>query len=67
MVSNIQTRYLTIKDWPKYHAWPSEQGLRNLIAKRNENGFDKVIIRIGRRILIDEKAFDEWVQELRKK
>jgi hypothetical protein len=27
------------------------------------NGFSKVIVRIGRRVLLDERAFFEWARE----
>jgi len=62
-VSQAPTRMLTVKLWTKFHPWPTEKGLRRLIFNSAINGFDKVIIRIGRRVLIDEKAFFEWVKE----
>lgn len=65
-ISSMHTRYLTVKDWPKFHAWPTEAGLRNLIARRKTNGFEDVLVRVGGRILIDEQAFDIWLQKLRK-
>ena len=55
-----ETRLFTVNDWPKIHTWPSKGGLRWLIFNARQNGFDKVIRRIGRRVLIDERAFFEW-------
>lgn len=57
------TRLIPIPDWPKYHPWPSAHALRALVAKESENGFHVVIKRVGRRILIDESAFFQWVNE----
>jgi len=38
-------------------------GMRHLISNAVRNGFDAVIRRCGRRILIDEAAFFEWAQK----
>ena len=38
-------------------------GLRHLVFHADRNGFDKVVKRAGRRVLIDEEAFFEWVEE----
>jgi len=54
------TRYIPISKWP--HSWPPAGGFRHLIFHQETNGFGKVIKRVGRRILIDEKAFFEWVE-----
>ena len=54
-------RLLTVKSFCQCHAWPPEGGLRYLIFFAKTNGFDKVIRRVGRRVLIDESAFFSWV------
>lgn len=41
--------------------WPSPAGLRHLIAKAATNGFDAVIRRVGRVVLVDVDAFNAWV------
>ena len=58
-----QTKYIPIPDWNKHHPWPTAVGLRNLIYHKDQNNFAKVIKRVGRRILIDEAAFFQWVEE----
>jgi len=57
------TRLLTVKQWSEAHAWPPYGGLRHLIFFSKSNGFDDVIRRIGRRVLIDEQAFFAWVEK----
>lgn len=54
------TRLITVLDWPNHHPWPPIGGLRHLVFFAKENGFDNVIRRVGRRVLIDEAAFFEW-------
>lgn len=64
---NRNTRYIRIKDWSKYHPWPSPRGLRRLIWEKNQNGFDKVMVKVGKIVLIDERAFFEWMEDQKKK
>ena len=49
-------------EWPKRHSWPPIGGIRHLIFHAKTNGFDAVIRRVGRRVLIDESAFFAWVE-----
>lgn len=57
-----KTRLIPLTKWSKYHSWPPNGGLRHLVFKEESNGFDKVIRRVGRRVLIDERAFFAWVE-----
>lgn len=62
--NNLKTRLLTINQFVEEHKFATNGGLRHLIFNAsNGNGFDKVIRRLGRRVLIDETAFFEWVNE----
>lgn len=63
-MTDINKRYLTVSSWNSHHDWPRIGGLRNLIFNRKTNGFDqfKVVKKIGKRVLIDEAAFFEWVE-----
>jgi hypothetical protein len=60
------TRLIPCVDWPKYHPWPSVAGLRWLIFNAKHNGFDKVIRRVSKRVLIDEFAFFAFVEKKNK-
>ena len=62
-VSETPTRLIPLTDWPKIHPWPKLGGLPHLVFNARENGFDRVIRRVGRRVLIDEAAFFAWVEE----
>ena len=63
MTIGENTRLIPVTKWPNYHTWPTVSGLRHLIFWERENGFHKVIFRVGKRIIIDESAFFEWVKE----
>jgi hypothetical protein len=62
-MTNQKTRLIPATRWAEFHAWPPIGGLRHLIFNANSNGFDSVIRRIGRRVLIDEAAFFAWVDQ----
>jgi len=47
----------------EHHQWPPVGGMRHLIFFAKKNGFEKVIRRCGRRVLIDEAAFFQWMEE----
>lgn len=55
------SRLIPLTDWPKHHEWPPLGGLRHLVFHSKSTGFDSVIKRVNRRVLIDEMAFFEWV------
>ncbi len=61
------TRYIPVPDWSKYHPWPEIGGLRNLIFNKDKNGFNTVVKKVGKRVLIDEDAFFEWVESQNEK
>jgi hypothetical protein len=61
MSTSSNTRLIPAHAWPNHHAWPPIGGLRHLIFNAKSNGFDKVVRRVGRRVLIDEQAFFDWV------
>lgn len=61
-IMNTQSRgsLIPVTHWSEIHPWPPIGGLRHLVFHAETNGFNKVIRRIGRRVLIDEAAFFEW-------
>lgn len=54
-------KLIPVTEWSQHHSWPPIGGLRHLIYHAKVNGFDQVIRRVGRRVLIDETAFFAWV------
>ena len=62
---NEKQRYIPVNQWNEHHSWPSAGGLRHLIFNAKENGFDSVISRVGRRVLINEQEFFRWVDSHR--
>jgi hypothetical protein len=60
---NKQQRLIPVSLWNKYHEWPTTAGLRYLIFNCEKNGFESVIRRIGRRVLLSEPDFFDWVEK----
>lgn len=65
-VNTLQTNYFTVSQFAKEKGFISEAGLRYLIFHADTNGFNQVIKRIGKKILIDFNAFELWLQEINK-
>lgn len=61
--ARLTPRLVPVSKWATIHGWPSEAALRYYIFHAETNGFDRVIKRVGRRVLIDEANFFEWVDE----
>lgn len=62
-VGYIPRKLIPVTEWPIHHGWPSEAGLRWLVFNEHRNGFSKCVRRVGRRVLIDEAAFFQWVED----
>ena len=58
-----ETRLIPVNDWNQHHVWPPAGGLRHLIFHAKRNGFDAVVRRVGRRVLINEAEFFRWVEK----
>ena len=57
-----RTRLIPVTQWKDYHPWPPIGGLRHLIFFEKTNGFHHCVVRLGRRVLIDEERFFEWAE-----
>ena len=57
--------YLTVKQMAAKHPAFSEASLRYHIFNETRNGLDKALIRVGKKILIDEDAFWAWLENQR--
>lgn len=57
-----EKRLIPVTKWNEYHPWPPVGGLRHLIFFEKTNGFAHCVVRLGRRVLIDEDRFFEWAE-----
>jgi hypothetical protein len=60
---DVKNRLIPLSKWNVYHDWPTISSLRWLRFMGHENGFNAVCKNVGRRLVIDEQAFFEWVKE----
>lgn len=54
--------YLTVRQMAEKHPAFSEASLRYHIFHEKQNGLAEAIRRVGRKILINENLFFEWVE-----
>lgn len=59
----MENRLIPVTKWNDFHMWPTLGAMRSLIFNRKTNGFDKVVKKVQKRVLIDEAAFFKWVEE----
>lgn len=62
-IDNQPTRLIPLSKWNQYHDFPTISSLRHLVFFEEQNGFNKVIRRIGKKIYLCERSFFEWVNE----
>ena len=62
--STPHRRLIPVTQWNKHHAWPPIGGLRYLVFHEDSNGFSYCVRRVGRKVLIDEARFFEWVDRV---
>jgi len=60
--------YLTVQQFTAKHTAFTLGGLRSLIFNEHQNGLAKsgAVVRIGRKVLIDETKFFAWVESQNK-
>ena len=63
--NNLVRRLIPVPQFNKYHPDPSPAALRWLIFC-NRDGFSKCVVRRGRRVLIDEVKYFEWLNDQNK-
>ncbi len=49
------TRLIPVTRWSEYHIWPPIGGLRHLVFFGDRTGFSTCVVRVGKRVLIDEE------------
>lgn len=59
-------RFIPVNEWNDFYPWPTQGSIRVRICDaekgRGDPEFLNCIIRVGRRVLIDENKFVEWVR-----
>jgi hypothetical protein len=60
---NQTRRLIPLTSWNSIHSYPPLGQLRNLVFNAEKTGFGNCIRRVGKRILIDEQKYFEWVDQ----
>ena len=63
MNADTERRLIPVTQWNDYHAWPPQGGLRHIRFNSETNGFGRAFKKVGSRVLVDERAFFECVEE----
>ncbi len=63
--TNVPTgppRLLSVTQFCERYEWATVGGIRHLLFNRETNGFNKCVVRLGRKILLNEEAVFAWLQ-----
>jgi hypothetical protein len=68
MTNQTTPNYLTVSQFVNQHLAFNTGGIRSIIFHEHQNGLAEsdAIVRIGKKILIDEAKFFAWVQSQQK-
>jgi hypothetical protein len=68
MTTQTAWTYLTVEQFTAKHTAFKKGGIRSIIFNESKNGLAKsgAIVRIGRKVLIDEAKFFSWVESQNK-
>jgi hypothetical protein len=58
-------RYLTIRQTAQAYPAMTESALRWLRFNGDVNGFNRCVLAVGRKLLIDADAFEQWLESHR--
>ena len=64
-VETKQPKLIPLVKWNEHFPDPSIKALRNLVYKKDFNGFDKVIVKRGSRVLLDVDEYFKWAKNNR--
>lgn len=51
---------LTVKQFCEKRPYLAEAGMRWMLFDRAQNGLNAAVVKLGKKILIDEEAYDRW-------
>ena len=61
----MQDRLLTLEQVCDLHPWLTLRTLRLWMERRRDNGLASAVVKIGKRTLIMESKFSEWIESKR--
>lgn len=61
-IASGPARLLTVSQFVEKHSWATKGGLRALLFNRKKNGLDAAVVRLGRKLLLDEEQFFQWLE-----
>lgn len=58
-----ESRLIPLTRWNDYHPFPTIPALRWMRFNGHKNGFNRCTLKVGKRVLIDEAKFFDWLRE----
>ena len=55
--------FVPVSKWNEFYSYPSVKSLRQIIFRKDKNGFTNVLRKINGRLYIAEEDFFKWINE----
>lgn len=55
-------KLIPLAKWNEIHQWPTMGALRNIVYNKHYNGATAFVVKLGRRVYIDQEKFFEWAR-----
>lgn len=55
----------TVKQLAEKTPYLSESAIRWMLFNRRTNGLDKAVTKLGKKVLVDDEKFNQWVESHR--
>lgn len=63
VAKTAQRTLLTVRQFCERHPAFTQGGVRWMLFNREQNGLDRAVVKVGRRVLIDVSEFFRWIDE----
>lgn len=57
-----EIEWIPLAQWSKHFKYPSQGSIRNVVARRRENGADAFLSLMNGRFYVNPRKFNEWME-----
>jgi len=63
MKESKDTEWIQLTKWKEYRAHPSQGTMRNIVARRKDNGAWAFLSRVNGRFYVNLEKFNQWMEQ----
>lgn len=62
-MSEIKIDWVPLTKWKKHFQYPSQGAMRNICARRRDNGAEAFLSMVNGRFYVNVEKFNKWMEE----